>query len=187
MTSRFCGRLRREETAFLMIDVQERLLPSISGREAVLENGVRLLKTAAQLALPVLCTEQYPKGIGATAAELSSVFPDGTRRFEKMAFCCCDEPDFLEALRVQEREVIVIFGIESHICVLSTVQDLLERGRKVVLAADACGSRSPEHHRLALDAARTCGAAVLPTETVVYQLLGRSGTPDFKALLPLFK
>jgi nicotinamidase-related amidase len=173
-----------------MVDVQERLLPSISGSGAVLENGVRLLKTAAELALPVLYTEQYPKGIGATAAELSSILaalPEGARRFEKTAFSCCDEPGFPVAFQAAEREVTVMFGIESHICVLSTVRDLLERGRKIVLAADACGSRSPENHRLALDAARAWGAAVLPTETVVYQLLGRSGTPEFKALLPLFK
>ena len=187
MSSQSRSRLRKEETAFLMIDVQERLLPSISENGAVLENGVRLLRTAAQLRLPVLYTEQYPKGIGATAAELSSVLPEGTRRFEKTTFSCCEEPGFLEVLQSMERDVTVVFGIESHICVLSTVQGLRERGRKSVVAADASVSRRPENHRLALDAARDCGAAVLPTEPVVYQLLGRSGTPEFKALLPLFK
>jgi nicotinamidase-related amidase len=153
------GRLHREKTSLLMVDVQERLLPLISGHEAVLRNVVR--------------------------------------RFEKTAFSCCDEPGFIKVFQATMRESVVIFGIESHICVLSTVQDLLGqdlldqdppgRGRQIVLAADACGSRSPENHRLALDDARTRGAVVLPTETVIYQLLGRSGTPEFKTLLPLFK
>ena len=170
-----------------MVDVQERLVSIITEGEAVERNAVRLLKTADVLSLPVLYTEQYPKGIGPTAAEVFRALPKGSPRFEKTSFFCCDEPGFLEAFEKNSRATVVIFGIESHICVLSTAMDLQNRGYQVVFAADASGTRSPENHALALCAARDFGVAVLPTETIVYQLLERSGTPEFKALLPLFK
>jgi nicotinamidase-related amidase len=170
-----------------MIDVQERLLPSIDKREAVVQNGVRLLTVAKVLSLPVLYTEQYAKGLGSTAESLLAALPDGARRFEKMTFSCFEEPGFAENLRALSRPAVVIFGTESHICVLSTLEDLLDHGYRAVMAADASGSRTPDNQQLALDAARSFGVLVLPTETIVYQLIGRSGTPEFKAMLPLFK
>jgi nicotinamidase-related amidase len=182
------ARLCRDETFFLMIDVQERLLPSIESPDAMVQNGVRLLKAAEALSLPVLWTEQYPRGIGATVAPLMESIPASAVRLEKMTFSCCDEPGFTEKLRELKRPTVVMFGIETHICVLSTAMDLIKNeGYNVVFAADACGSRTRENHNLALEAARSCGALIIPTETVVYQLLGRSGTAEFKGLLPLFK
>jgi hypothetical protein len=88
---------------------------------------------------------------------------------------------------LDERPQIVLCGIETHICVLSTTMELLERGFDVAVTADATGSRNPEHHQLALDAMRQCGALVVPVETIVYQLVGKSGTDLFKRILPLFK
>jgi nicotinamidase-related amidase len=170
-----------------MVDVQERLLPSIDRHEAVVQNALRLLKTADLLSLPVLYTEQYPKGMGSTEASLLAALPKGSKRFEKITFSCCEEPEFLENFDAIMRPVTVVFGTESHICMLSTVEDLLDLGRKIVVAADASGSRTPDNHNFALATARSCGALVLPTETIVYQLLGRSGTPDFKTMLPFFK
>jgi nicotinamidase-related amidase len=180
-------RLHKEETSLLMVDLQERLLPSIDRHEAVVQNAARLLKVAELLSLPVLYTEQYPKGIGPTEASLLAALPKGARRYEKMNFSCCEEPDFLDIFEETMRPVTVIFGTESHICVLSTTEDLLERGKKIVVAADASGSRTSDNQNMAMATLRSCGALVLPTETVVYQLLGRSGTPEFKAMLPLFK
>jgi len=179
--------MNREETSFLMIDVQERLLAAIDGQEAVARNAVILLRAAGAMSVPVLYTEQYPKGIGATIGEALSALPEGASRFEKSTFSCFGEPAFSEAFMASARSVTVVFGTETHICVLATVQDLLARRREVVLAADACGSRDRRNHDLALEAARSCGALVLPTESIVYQLLGRSGTPEFKAMLSLIK
>ncbi|MDR1873436.1 MAG: isochorismatase family protein [Synergistaceae bacterium] len=180
-------RFRREETIFLLIDVQERLLPSIEDPEAVVQNGLRLLKAASVLSLPVFYTEQYPRGIGPMVGPLTENLPASATRLEKTAFSCCDEPGFTESLRNLKRPTIVLFGIETHICVLSTAMDLLNEGYGIVLAADACGSRRGDHHAAALETLRSCGALAVPTETVIYRLLGRSGTPEFKALLPLFK
>lgn len=180
-------RLRRDEVRLLMIDVQERLLPVISGREAIVRNAVRLAKAAAVLAVPFFYTEQYPKGIGGTDGTIAAALPETARRLEKMHFSCCSEENFDAFLAQQPRPVTVLFGIESHICVLGTALDMIARGHRIAVAADACGSRSPENHALAVEAMRAAGAPVIPTETVVYHMLGRSGTPEFKALLPLFK
>ena len=179
--------IEAKNSALLMIDIQERLMPSISGKDAVLRNAVRLLTAAKVLELPLLVTEQYPKGIGPTLFQLASLIPPGTPRLDKMSFSCCGLAGFDEALNALGRPVTIVFGIETHICILSTVMDLIDLGRSVVLAADACGSRDPEHHALALETARWAGALVVPTETVVYRMLGSAGTPEFKALLPLFK
>ena len=179
--------MEAKNSALLMVDIQEHLMPLISGREAVLRNVVRLLTAVRVLNLPLLVTEQYPKGIGPTLLQLSSLIPPGTPCIEKTSFSCCGHDGFDEALDALDRPVTVLFGIETHICILSTVMDLIERGRSVVLVADACGSRDAANHALAVDAARACGAFVVPTETVVYRMLGNSRAPGFKALLPLFK
>lgn len=170
-----------------MVDVQERLLPAISGHEGVVQNSVRLMKAADVLKVPALYTEQYPKGIGPTVAPLLEALPASTSRFEKTAFSCCEEPGFREKFEGLKRKTVVLFGIETHICILSTAADLIGEGYDVVLAADACGSRNPDNHATAMVALRDLGCTVVPTETVVYRLLGAAGTPEFKALLPLFK
>jgi nicotinamidase-related amidase len=179
--------MNKDKTLVLMGDMQERLLPAIDRQEAVAQNATRLLKVAGVLSVPVMYTEQYPKGIGATVPEVLSAMPDGASRFEKMSFSCCGEPGFTKAFQACARSLTVVFGIETHICVLSTIQDLRAREHNVALVADASGSRDRQNHDLAVAAARDCGVLVVPTETVVYQLLGRAGTPEFKSLLPLFK
>lgn len=179
--------LQAQSVSFLLVDVQERLLPAVDRKQAVAENARKLLEAARVLEVPVLVTEQYPRGIGPTVAPLAELLSGGTPVLEKTSFSCCGAPGFDAAFRAMERPRTVIFGIETHICVLATVMDLLCRGTEVVLAADACGSRTEENHSLGLQAARDCGALVIPTESVIYQMMGRAGTPEFKALLPLFK
>lgn len=179
--------LRAGDTSLLMIDMQERLLPVIHDHGPIIENAVRLLTAAREMSLPVIVTEQYPKGIGPTTSELAELIPPGSPVLAKVSFSCCGAPGFDAALVATGRSTVVAFGVETHVCVLTTVMDLLARGYRVVLAADACGSRAHERHVMGIDAARDLGALVVPTETVVYQMLGRAGTPQFKALLPLFR
>ena len=181
------NRLRKDNAAFLMIDIQEKLLPVISGKDEIINNATKLMKAAEVLGIPMIYTEQYPKGIGSTVGALLESLPAAAARFEKNTFSCCDENGFDEKLGELNRQLIIAFGIESHICVLSTVIDLLSQGRKVIVAADASGSRNPNNHNLAMEEARACGASILPTESIIYHMIGRSGTPEFKTLLPLFK
>ena len=179
-------RYAQTNVQMLMVDIQERLLPSIDRQETVLRNARILCAAAKELKIPVKVTEQYPKGIGPTVVGLREA-TDGCAVFEKKHFSCCDAPGFDAFFFAPDRPITVLFGIETHICILSTPLDMRERGLPVILAADACGSRNPLHASLALDQARSAGALVLPVESIVYRILGSAGTPEFKALLPLFK
>lgn len=177
----------------LMIDIQERLLPAMYNKDEVLSNSTKLLTAARELSLPAIISEQYPKGIGSTVPELSALIPEGSPVISKTEFSFCQNPGFGDAflnLRFNSgtKDTAIIFGIETHICVLGTAADLMDKyGLNVVVAADACGSRTEQKHTLALEALRTMGCLVVPSETVIYHMLGRAGTPQFKALLPLFK
>ena len=177
----------------LMIDIQERLLPAMYNKDEVLSNSIKLLTAAKELSVPAIISEQYPKGIGPTVPGLSALIPEGSPVIDKTEFSCCANPGFGDAflnLRFNSgtKDTAVLFGIETHICVLGTAFDLMEKySLNVVVAADACGSRSQDNHRLALEAMRASGCLVVPTETVIYHMLGKAGTPQFKALLPLFK
>lgn len=179
--------LTKDRAVVLAVDIQERLLPAIANKENLEENCLRILKTAAVLRMPVLYTEQYPKGLGRTVSSLKQFIPDTVEPFEKMAFSCCDETGFCETLKKQNCATVIVFGIETHICVLFTIADLLSQGYKIVLAADACGSREIKNHHKALEVIQSWGALVLPTESIVYRLIGAAGSPEFRALLPLFK
>ena len=177
----------------LMIDIQERLLPAIFNKDEIIKNSVRILTAAKELSIPMIVTEQYPKGIGSTISELKNLIPEDVSILEKIEFSCCANPGFGDAVlnlnfNNGTKDTVILFGIESHICVLATAIELLEKyNLNVVIAADACGSREEKNHLLALDAARSLGCLVVPAETVIYHMLEKAGTPQFKALLPLFK
>ena len=177
----------------LMIDIQERLLPAMYNKDNILANSLKLLTAARELSLPAIISEQYPKGIGPTVPELKALIPEGSPVIDKTEFSCCANSAFGDAflnLRFNSgtKDTAVLFGVETHICVLATAADLLDKyNLNVIIAADSCDSRTPDNHSLALQAMRDIGCLVVPTETVIYQLLGRAGTPQFKALLPLLK
>lgn len=181
-------RLREGEVRFLMIDVQEKLLPSIEGLGEVLANSCRLLAAARLLDIPTYYTEQYPKGIGPTEASVAAALPEGAARFEKTHFSCFDEPGFEDFFRLGgDDTVTVAWGTEAHICLMTTVMDMLDRGMRTAVVCDASGSRKSANAAASMETMRAAGALVLPTESVVYQLLARSGTDRFKAMLPFFK
>ena len=176
-----------------MIDMQERLLPAIFNKDEIIKNSVRILTAARELSVPVIATEQYPKGIGSTVPEIKNLIPEGSTVMEKVEFSCCAAQGFGDAIlnlnfNTGTKDTVILYGVETHICVLATAMDLMEKyNLNVVIAADACGSRDEKNHELALEAARSLGCLVVPTETVVYHMLEKAGTPQFKALLPLFK
>ncbi len=179
--------LRRDETFFLLVDLQERLMPAIAQGDKVVQEARRLLEVAKALEIPVIATEQYPKGLGRTVEPLLQVLPPDMPFLAKTAFSCFGAEGLEAALAELGRRQVVIFGAESHICVFNTAMEFLRRGYETVLVLEACGSRNPEHHRLAMKNLNQAGAAAVPLETVAYQLMERAGTPEFKALLPLFK
>jgi len=176
-----------------MIDMQEKLLPAIFNKDEIIKNSVRILSAAKELSVPVIATEQYPQGIGSTIPEIKNLIPEGSSLIEKTEFSCCEAQGFGDAIlnlnfNTGTKDTVILFGAETHICVLSTAMDLIEKyNLNVAIASDACGSRDGKNHELALEATRSSGCLVVPTETIVYQMLGKAGTPQFKALLPLFK
>lgn len=178
--------INRSQTALLIVDIQERLLPAIHEHQRVLANAVRLARGAAVLGLPVFVTEQYRKGLGATVPELAAAVP-GFAPVEKLTFSSCGAPALMEALAVQRAQDLIVCGIEAHVCVTQTVLDLLARSFNTFVVADAISSRTPENWRYGLDRMREAGATIVSTEMVLFELLGRAGTDEFKQILPVVK
>jgi nicotinamidase-related amidase len=173
--------LNKEDTVLLIIDIQEKLAVVMKERERVARNCQHLIELAKMLNIPIVVTEQYPKGLGRTVAELHAVLP-AYQPIEKTAFNCCGEPAFLPELRKLGKKHVVISGMETHICVLQTTLGLLKEGFVPHTVQDAICSRTEENWRAGLELMRDAGAVVTCTETVLFQLLTVAGTEEFKAI-----
>jgi len=179
-------KLIKEETAVVVIDVQEKLVVAMDPDvyEDMLSNTTKLVKGAKVLDVPVLCTQQYTKGLGATVSELAG---DIEGHIEKVTFSCCGEDSFVATLKEKGVKNVVIAGMETHVCVLQTVLDLLEEGFGVHVAADAVCSRSEFNWQIALDMMDKAGAVITCAESVLFMLLGKAGTPEFKEISKIVK
>lgn len=165
------------DTALLVIDVQEKLIDRIHNHRDVVRNTDFLIDGARLLGLPVLATEQYPKGLGATVEPLKSKLPE---RPDKVAFSCCAIPSIVDSLRRDARLKVVLAGIEAHVCVLGTALDLLALDFRVYLPVDAVGSRYPLDHEYALRRLEQAGAILTTAETCVFEWVGGANHPKFK-------
>lgn len=174
------------QSVLVVVDVQERLCPVMDDPRRVLYNGARLLRGAALLDVPVLCTEQYPKGLGPTMIDLRELLPEGAV-IEKTAFGSMGEAAFRHALSRYGRTQIVLCGTEAHICVLQTALGLRAVDFEVFMVADAVGSRRPESERVALDRARDAGCSIVTTEMVLFEWLGDKSNPRFRDVSSLVK
>ena len=179
--------LDASKTSLLIVDVQERLLPAMQESERVVSRNKILLKTAEALEIPVTISEQYPKGLGRTVPEL--LLPSA-KVFEKMSFSCWRDAEmrkhFIE-LHEHERPLIIVAGIEAHVCVLQSCIDLYNAGFGVFAVADAMSSCMPSSASLAFDRLRGAGIQVINTEMAVFELMEKAGTPVFRALSGLIK
>lgn len=177
-------RTRRQGTVAVLVDVQERLFPHINHHEQLEQNLLILLKGLNILEVPVMVTQQYTRGLGETIpslqAELGQLIP-----FEKMHFSCCGSPEFNTEL--EEAETVLLFGIESHVCVLQTALDLLEQGKRVVWVDDCIGSRKTHDKELARLRVIQAGAILSTYESLLLELSEISGTPEFKAISKLIR
>ncbi len=179
--------LKKERAQLLLIDFQEKLFPKIFNAEEIKPNLTALIECCKILDIPIKYTEQYPAGLGPTISEVLESLPKNTEKLEKIHFSCYGEPGFVHFIQSAGRPQIIVAGIESHICVLSTVLELLRDNYQTVVVSDAIGSRKEKHHLEAIETMRSFGAIVVPTESVVYQLLARAKTPEFKEMLKYFK
>jgi nicotinamidase-related amidase len=181
-------RLDRRETALVVVDVQERLFGAMEPeqREAMVRNLKVLGAAARRLGLPILVTEQYPKGLGHTLPEVREALGP-VEPLSKVTFSGWSVEGFTDRLRQQGVRAVVLAGVEAHVCVLMTALDLLAGGFAVHVPWDATASRTRANWEFGLALLRTEGIVVTSTETVVFQLLGQADTDDFRALAPLLK
>ncbi|MDD5057877.1 MAG: hydrolase [Sideroxydans sp.] len=180
--------LAPEKSLLLVIDVQEKLCAAMDQEvlRQLAKNAGILLESALELSIPVMFTEQYVKGLGSTLSELKSKAP-AAACFEKMTFSCCGNEAFVRQLKATGRTQIIVCGMETHVCVLQTVIELLDGGFEVHLVKDAVMSRSNDNRQTAIEAMVLAGAVPTCAESVLFQWLKIAGTDSFKKLVKLVK
>lgn len=170
------------DTGLLVIDVQDKLLAKIPNAEALVRNVAFLVDGAKLLGLPVQATEQYPKGLGPTTAELARRLPD---RPDKVAFSCCAVPSVVATFHREARTKVVLAGMETHVCVLQTALDLLAADFLVYVPVDAVASRYAVDAEYALRRMESAGAILTTSETAVFEWVGGADSPKFKEVSKL--
>jgi nicotinamidase-related amidase len=178
-------KLDRNTACVLVVDVQEKLVPVMWNFPSVEKYCRAMILAGRELGMPVLATEQYPKGLGGTAASIREALP--APPLVKMHFSCGADPAFAQALAATGRKQVIVVGVETHVCVFQTVRDLLDLGYEVYVCADAVTSRFEEHRRIALEQMRGLGAVVTSAETAIFDLLHLCGTPEFKRVSALVR
>ncbi len=179
-------RIEKKQSAGLVIDIQEKLYPHMDQKEELLRKTSTLLEGFRVLQIPLLITEQYPKGLGPTLEPVSLIL-EREQVIEKISFSCCDEPVVSDKLKSLDRNTIIICGIEAHVCVLQTVVDLVEQGYRAVVVEDCISSRNPVDRRVAVERMRSEGAIITTCESVLFELARVAGTDEFKAISRLVK
>lgn len=175
--------LKIDETLILMIDMQERLVAGTNAEKEVTQ-AEKIIKAAEILDIPVIVSEQYPKGLGQTIANLKN---EKQKYIEKTSFSLLKEEGFIDILKSYNKKQIVLFGIETHICVYQTAMDLLENGFEVILVKDACKSRKNDEYNTGIDLMRQNRVQISCVEIVLFELLKSSKHPNFKEVQQLIK
>ncbi len=171
----------------VLIDVQARLVPAMSGFERTQDRIKLLLSGAAALGMPVIATEQYPQGLGSTLPEFSELLPGGTPVIAKTGFSVFEEPLFAEELKKDPPQTLIFCGIESHVCVFQSALDSLEAGYRTIVAEDALASRKASDLESAISQMRASGALVASSEAILFMLLRTAKHPAFKAVSKLVR
>lgn len=182
--------LSRTRAALLVVDIQDRLLPAMPDDIAadVLANTKKLIAAAARLGLPIVVSQQYPKGLGPTNQAITDALASTKHHmFDKLEFSAASAPAFLDLAPKLGRDQWIVCGMETHVCVYQTARDLVARGWAVHVCADAVCSRARLNWEVALDLLRRVGAVVSSTEICIFDLLGHAGTEEFKALSKVIK
>ncbi|MCW8914741.1 MAG: hydrolase [Magnetovibrio sp.] len=175
-----------KQSCLLVIDIQSKLNPVMFDPEMAPKGAAKLMLGADILQIPTLVTEQYSKGVGPTVDDLQDFMPEGSP-LEKDTFSCCANDEFSTRFKASGATQAIVCGIEAHICVLQTSIQLLEQGVDVFVVEDATASRTPENHRAGLERIRHAGGTVVTTESVLFEWLRKSGTPEFKQISQLIK
>lgn len=191
MTGPAIARLSPARAALLVIDIQERLISVMPDEIApmIVRNVKILVDAASRLGLPIVVSQQYPKGLGPTVADIAAVLPETAHRYDKVEFSAPSAQPFaaLRKTELASRDQWIVTGMEAHICVYQSVRDLVGDGNAVHVVADAVCSRTKQNWRAGLDLMNRVGAIRTTTEICVFDLLERAGTDHFKALSKAIK
>lgn len=186
MTNRHPGLLRADEACLIVIDIQERFREVVADPGALIGASVRLVETFRTLELPIIVTEQYPKGLGQTVEELGAVLGDESA-YEKTCFSSCGSDGVSKRLVELRAKQVLVCGIEAHVCVSQTVHDLIQRGLSVHVAVDAVTSRKVQDREVALARMERAGAVLTTSEAAAFELLGDARHPKFKEVQAFYK
>ena len=178
--------LAMENTVLVLVDFQEKLARAMHEKEALLESTIKLVQGAKVIGLPIIWTEQNPKGLGSTVPEVAALLSD-LQPVTKLSFSCCGEVRFMEQLDALNRKQALVAGIESHVCVYQTVMDLLHLGYEVQVVADAVSSRTLQNKAIGLERCRELGASITSAETALFELLRVAEGDKFKQMLKVVK
>ena len=180
------GLLNSENTVLVAIDFQERLFPVMHDKENLLRQVVKLIQGVKVLEIPVILTEQYPRGLGPTLPEIAGLLPD-VKPIEKNCFSCCDAESFNNSLESIDRKHVLICGIEAHICVYQTTVALSQAGYEVQVVADCVSSRDPENKMVSLFKMGSTGISPTTMETALFELLKVASGDKFKQISNIVK
>jgi nicotinamidase-related amidase len=178
--------IERAESQLLVVDMQERLVPAMAEPERLVAACGTLLQAAKALGVPVLASEQYPKGLGRTAADLAPLIGPADRR-EKVEFSCYANDGIKQSLTIAGRRHLVLAGIEAHVCVLQTALELVAADYRVFIVADAVGSRRAASREIALRRMADAGATLVTVEMVLFEWLRSAADPEFRTLSRLIR
>lgn len=185
MSKPLLERVTPENAVLMVIDVQEKLFPHLDHECEFLKSLLKMVRGAQIMGVPIIATEQYPKGLGKTVEPLRITLGEGTKYWEKTSFSCAANSALQKCMEEVQKEQIILVGIEAHICVLQTAKDLLRQGKQVIIVNDAITSRSIYDFSTAIAEMRDMGARITSTETLLFEILGDAQSPSFKAISQL--
>jgi nicotinamidase-related amidase len=176
--------LERTKSLLLLVDMQERLIPAIAGAAELIAQCGILLRAAYELGVPILGSEQYPKGLGTTIPALAEF---ATRRLEKVEFSAYANAAIKDELTRAGQKQIVLAGVEAHVCVLQTALELIDAGFQVFAVADAVGSRRPQSREMALQRIARAGGTLITVEMALFEWLRSARAPEFRSISKLIR
>lgn len=179
-------RILSENTCAVFIDFQEKLVPAMSKSEKIIERTAILAKGLQEIGIPMAVSQQYTKGLGETVPAIKDVIENFSYT-DKTTFSCWENDDLNKWFRDQNKQTVIVCGIEAHICVLQTVVDLISAGFYVFVVADCIGSRSDFDMEIGMQRLKDEGAFLTTTEAVLFELVGGAKSPNFKAISNLIK
>lgn len=177
--------LNKEDSIVLLVDVQEKLYPAVMNSEAIISRCQWVLKLAKTLGVPILASEQYPQGLGGIIAPLSAYF-EPQDCISKTHFSCMQEPNYLKSLEQFNKKQLILIGMETHVCVLQSALEMLEKGFEVFVVVDAVSSRNEVDTKYGLKRMKQAGVNLITAEMIFFEWLRKAGTEEFKTLSKAF-